>query len=86
MRVERAIEEARALLAKGQYEDARQTLEPFAAHPKAQYWLQRLEKSAAHAEGGVARDRMFTFGWNTLLALAIIALFAVIIIIIGVTA
>jgi hypothetical protein len=85
MRVEHAIEEARALIAQGQYNAARRTLEPHATHPKAQYWLQRLEKSAAENTGGVAQDRMFTFSWNTLLAVGIIVAFGVVIVVIGVT-
>lgn len=83
MRVETAIEEARALLAEEKFDAARRVLEPFADHPKAQYWLNRLEKS--ESAGAVVGDRMFTFSWNTALALGIIAFFAVIIVVIGVT-
>lgn len=84
MRVETAIEEASSLTAQGRYTEARQALEAYADHPKAQYWLQRIERSQHSPDRQpVARDRMFTFSWNTLIALGIIAFFALLIIIIG---
>lgn len=84
MRVEVAIDEARQHIGAGEYDKARDILAPFENHPKAQYWLQRMERSEGQAE--IARDRLFTFRWDFALAMAIIGIFAIIIVVIGVTA
>lgn len=86
MRVETAIEEARALIAAGKYEAARAILAQHATHPKAQYWMRRLEKSASRADQQLAPDRWFTFRWDVAMALLIIGAFAAAIIMIGLAA
>lgn len=86
MRVEVAIDEAREYIGKRDFANARAILAPFADHPKAQYWLKRIEKSAQTADKTIARDRLFTFRWDLVLAGAIFGVFALIIVVIGLSA
>lgn len=86
MRVEVAIDEAREFIGKGDFARARAVLAPHADHPKAQYWLKRIEKSTQTPDRTIVRDRLFTFRWDFVLAGAIIGVFALIIVVIGLTA
>ncbi|PJF38333.1 MAG: hypothetical protein CUN55_17595 [Phototrophicales bacterium] len=86
MRVEVAIDEARQYIGQGDFAQARDVLAPYRDHPKAQYWLKRIEKSEKLAAQGIVADRWFTFRWDFVVAAAIISVFALIIVIIGITA
>lgn len=86
MRVEVAIDEAREYIGKGEFAQARAVLDPYHDHPKAQYWLRRIEKSTQSGQQRLSRDRLFTYRWDLVLAAVIFLVFAIIIMAIGLTA